>query len=255
MNFAYKLGKKPARHDPRTLKLAAYLTTSLTTPPDAHDWTAGMPDDFGMLANDTVGDCAEAMAAHEIEVEASARGAGLLLFTPGDVLGVYSAVTGYDATKPETDQGTSLLDLLNYERNIGFCGHKISAYAALMSNGKAPDFSHLKLACWLFGPLSSGVMLRECDLASTADAAWAYTSEDRNSPVAGGHAVPIVAYDADGVTLITWGCRKRATWGWLIDRLDECYARLGGDFLRAGNVAPNNIALADLQRDLNEIAA
>lgn len=257
MTFAYKLGKKPARHDPRTLKLAAYLnTTVLPTPPAAHDWTAGMPDDFGMLANDSVGDCAEAMAAHEIEIETNARGAGLMLFTPADVLDAYSAVTGYNAAKPETDRGTVLLDLLNYERTTGFCGHKIWAYAALMSSGKAPDVDHVKLACWLFGPLSSGVLLRQCDLDSSS-AMWTYTGDDRNSPVAGGHAVPIVAYDADGVTLITWGARKRATWGWLIDRIDECYARLGGDWSRVANVvlAPNGIAYADLAADLDRIAA
>lgn len=265
MNFAYKLGKLPARHDPRTLKLSAYLNApALPTPPEAHDWTAstgvgpGMPDDFGMLGNDTIGDCAEAMAAHEIEVEAHACDKPEAPFTTNDVTGVYSAVTGYDPAKPATDHGTVLLDLLNYERTTGFCGRKIWAYVALMSGGKAPDLSHVKLACWLFGPLSAGVLLRKCDLASAPGSVWSYSSEDRNSPVAGGHAAPIVAYDADGVTLITWAARKRATWGWLIDRLDECYARLGGNFFRAGassRSAPNGFAYADLQRDLNEIAA
>lgn len=258
MTFAYKLGKAPARHDPRTLKLAAYLNApALPTPPEAHDWTAGMPDDFGMLGNDTLGDCAEAMAAHEIEVETFAvtEHESDALFTDKDVEGVYSAITGYSPGTPSTDRGTVLLDLLNYERAAGFCGHKIWAYAALMSGGEAPTADRIKLACWLFGPLSTGVLLLQSDL-DTFDSADAWDIMADESPVVGGHAVPIVAYDATGVTVVSWRRRKRATWAWLRARIDECYARLGGDWFRVGTIAtaPNGLLVADLQRDLNEVS-
>ena len=42
----FRLGKKDARHDPRTLRLADYRTGALTAPAQAH-WGHGLP--FTML--------------------------------------------------------------------------------------------------------------------------------------------------------------------------------------------------------------
>jgi hypothetical protein len=46
----------------------------------------------------------------------------------------------------------------------------------------------------------------------------------------GGHAVPIVAYDSRGLTVITWGATKRMTWQFLDTYCDEAYALLSQDW-------------------------
>jgi len=58
-----KLGKAAARHDPRTLLLASYVTPALPTPPAAFD-LASKVKSWGMMDNDQIGDCTCAAAGH-----------------------------------------------------------------------------------------------------------------------------------------------------------------------------------------------
>src|SRR5215469_7565963 len=90
-----KLGKQVARHDPRTLLLASYLTPQLPTPPASFDLT-GKVKAWGMMDNDQIGDCTCAAAGHLI-MEWTAN-AGRKVFTPSDqqIVGAYSAITGYN---------------------------------------------------------------------------------------------------------------------------------------------------------------
>ena len=59
----YKLGKLPKQDDDRNLMLARYLTPAAPTPPAAVDYASAVKA-WGMLGNDTVGDCAFAGQAH-----------------------------------------------------------------------------------------------------------------------------------------------------------------------------------------------
>ena len=61
-----KLGKGSARHDPRALLLASYITPDLPSPPTSFDLTTKMPADWGMMDNDQIGDCTCAAAGHLI---------------------------------------------------------------------------------------------------------------------------------------------------------------------------------------------
>src|SRR5260370_34160259 len=61
-----KLGKGTARHDPRTLLMAAYITPSLPTPPASFDLTTKVKSLWGMMENDQIGDCTCAAAGHLI---------------------------------------------------------------------------------------------------------------------------------------------------------------------------------------------
>ena len=70
----------------------------------------------------------------------------------------------------------------------------------------------------------------------------------------GGHAVDVVRYDADGVTVVTWGALKRVTWSFWDRYVDECYCIISTDFLAQGK-APNGFELAALQADLALVTA
>jgi hypothetical protein len=61
-----KLGKQPPRDDPRTLQLASYMRLeALPALPAKENW-GGKVSAWGMMKNDTVGDCTCAAAGHLI---------------------------------------------------------------------------------------------------------------------------------------------------------------------------------------------
>ena len=70
----------------------------------------------------------------------------------------------------------------------------------------------------------------------------------------GGHAVPVLAYDSDTLTCITWGAKKRMTWEFFARYCDESYAPLSPDWLNAQGKTPEGFGLDALQADLAQIA-
>ena len=72
----------------------------------------------------------------------------------------------------------------------------------------------------------------------------------------GGHAVPVVAYDPEGLTVVTWGALKRMTWGFWAAYCDEAYAILSPDYLEqkgGKSVVPAGFDLQQLQEDLADL--
>ncbi len=62
----YMLGRKAVKTDSRTLKMAKY-TAAIPAPPPSCDWTKGEPN-WGMMLNDTLGDCTIAGCGHAVQV-------------------------------------------------------------------------------------------------------------------------------------------------------------------------------------------
>ena len=62
-----KLGRKAIKTDSRTLQLRKYLTPSLPPPPASADWTKHITT-WGVMLNDTLGDCTIAGCAHAVQV-------------------------------------------------------------------------------------------------------------------------------------------------------------------------------------------
>src|SRR6202790_2804117 len=77
-----KLGKGVARHDPRTLLLASYVTPGLPVPPASVDLSPKVGASWGMMDNDQIGDCTCAAVGHLI-MEWTAN-AGKKMATPTD---------------------------------------------------------------------------------------------------------------------------------------------------------------------------
>jgi len=70
----------------------------------------------------------------------------------------------------------------------------------------------------------------------------------------GGHAVPVLAYDSDTLTCITWGAKKRMTWEFFARYCDESYAPLSPDWLNARGKTPEGLDLDALQTDLTLVS-
>lgn len=247
-----KLGKAPARHDPRTLQLAKYIPAkAIAAPPVKDDWSKKVKN-WPMMGNDTLGDCTCACAGHMIEQWTTYAGTQMVP-KDADILKAYEAVGGYVPGDPSTDRGAVILDVLNYWRATGVAGHKILAFASLEPH----NHDEVKDAIALFGNCYIGVQL---PISAQNQTVWAVPPGGPTGQGApgswGGHAIPIVEYDTRGVTVITWGATKRATWGFLDAYCDEAYAVLSQDWInKVSNLAPDNFDLAQLQADLNAINA
>src|ERR1700739_3300585 len=124
-----KLGKLAPRHDVRTLQFANYLTAALPPAPVSYDWGSKVKQ-WGMMKNDTVGDCTCAAAGHLIMEWTAETG---ILVTPTDtqIIKAYSAITGYNPSTGANDNGAVETDVLNYWRQSGIAKHKIGAYVAI----------------------------------------------------------------------------------------------------------------------------
>ena len=238
----YKLGKTAPRHDSRTLKFESYITGALPPTPAAIDWTGKVPD-FLMLGNNSVGNCTCASLAH-CEMLWTSQSTVELVPTTQQVLDLYSAITGYNPQDPNSDQGANVLDVLNYWRNTGFLNHKIQAYVQINPRNTA----HVKAAVDLFGAVYTGIQVpsRAQDQFSNGQP-WDDINPDE---IEGGHAIPLVAYDPNYITCVTWGAKQKISYPWLAKYMDECYAVLSTDWIAANGSAPSGFNLGQLYTDL-----
>lgn len=241
-----RLGKRAARKDSRTLRLAKYLPDRLPTARDAVDWCSKVAN-WPMFKNDQIGDCTCAAAAHLFEAWTAYAGQKATL-TDEQVLAAYSAVTGYDPAQPETDRGAVELDVLKYLRQAGIGGHTIDAFADVSIR----SLNEVKIALDWFGGLYIGLALPAS--AQDQDIWDVVRGSGSGAGSWGGHAVNVQAYDADGLTCVTWGATKRMTWRFWAKYCDEAYALLSKDRMTSAGVDPAGLDWATLQADLIRLA-
>ena len=245
---AGKLGKLPVRTDVRTLSLGRYVDGArLPSPPTTFDETSGVAD-WPMYANDRVGDCTTAAAGHMIEAWTAASRGSAVEVSERQVLDAFEHVKIVDPATGE--EGAVELDVLRYWRKSGIGGHRIGAYTRVSVHNRPL----VETAAWLFGGLYIGVQL---PLTAQTQDVWDWTGSlagPARPGSWGGHAVDVVRYDADGVTIVTWGRLKRVTWSFWDRYVDESYCIISNDFLEHGN-APNGFDLAALEADLALVTA
>lgn len=248
-----KLGKQLARHDPRTLLLASYVTPALPVPPAQANLTAKI-NSWGMMENDQLGDCTCAAAGHLI-MEWTAN-AGKKMVTPTDkqIVAAYSAITGYNPQTGANDNGAVEIDVLNYWRQSGIAKHKIGAYVAL----EPSNHIHIMDSVYIFEGCYIGLQLPTSAQSQVQNhQPWSVPpggpTGDGKPGSWGGHAVPVVAYDARGVTVVTWGALQRMTWSFWEAYCDEAYAILSSDYLNDKQECPAGFNMQQLQSDLADL--
>lgn len=242
-----KCGKKPARHDKRTLALANYVNASvLPTPPDTLDYTTKITN-LSVMLNNSLGDCTAAGCGH-IRQAWTANNGVQQVWTDPQIQQIYSWTGGYDPNNPAgTDNGAVEIDVLNYWRKTGFFGDQIAGFMALEPQNNL----HVKQSIMLFGGVYIGVGL---PLSAQKQAVWHVTpggADGDSTPGSwGGHCMVICSYNATGPIFITWGEYQQATWGWYNAYCDEAYALLSSDWATTNKVAPSGFNFTNLQADL-----
>lgn len=242
------LGKKAPKLDPRTLQLSRYLTPELPPPPVSVDWYGGVTS-FGEMLNDELGDCTCAAVGHAIQVASLNTHVGEETPPDSAVLGLYESACGYVPGNPSTDQGGVIIDVLNYVRQFLFDTHKLWAYA----DPSPGDVNHIKQAISLFGMVDIGIGL-PLTAQTQVGTLWDVVGNPKTNPNSqpyswGGHSVIVAAYDAEGLTCVTWGALQKMTWNFWATYTDESHALMLNMWLEKFDVKVASI-VASMEADL-----
>lgn len=243
----YRFGKHPPKADYRTLRFKDYLTSAIPAPPATYNVlttlvypklkTTDPTKLFPMDGNDTLGDCTIAALAHADTVYHGILGKATIMPKQAAVK-LYMHLTG------GVDSGLNELDVLNYWRQNPVSGDKIINYVSIGPK----DHTNVQQGIKLFGGVYLGFQVQQnCQQEFDAHQPWTpgpLTSD--------GHAVFAVAYDQNGVTVLTWGNTQQATWAWWDECVDEAYGVLPPNAEKTG-FAPG-FDFAQLQADLKLVA-
>jgi hypothetical protein len=253
-----KFGRKPAKFTRHSVASAAIFASHLnplgSPPANSNDYVAavdkalGGPNKWGMLGNDYVGDCTCADGGHQIMLHTANCGQ-IFVPTTQDVMTAYSAVSGYNAADPNTDEGAAESDVCKYMQTTGIAGHKSVMWAAV-------DPDNVTLIKWtvqLFGACRIGVSLpQSCLDQFDQGQPWTVVADDGG--FAGGHDVPIVKYEGDDAYyVVTWGKVQKMDKAFLIKYADEAYVEAYPDFIQKNGVAPSGLNLNQLLVDMVQL--
>ena len=251
----HALGKLPANHKTAPkLKFSDYFKGSLPTPP-ATFGHAGLigASAWGMLGNDTLGDCVIAGACHEtmmFTAEGSGTAAG---FTTAAAVAIYSAITGYNPKDPNSDQGTDMNAAAAYRFKTGIKDgagkvHKIGAYLSLTVG----DIEEHLTAAYLFSAVGVGIQFPASAMTQfNAGEPWTVV---RGSAIEGGHYVPLVAVNGN-LDIVTWGKLQQMTAAFFKKYNDQSIVYLSAEILNGEQESPEGFNLAQLQADLKDLTA
>jgi len=244
-----KLGRKAVKTDSRTLQLAKY-TTALPPAPPTQDWTKGITS-WGMMLNDTLGDCTIAGVGHAVQVW-SANTAAEVTVPDSQILHYYEKWDGYNPKIPSSDRGGIELDVLNHWKKSGFDKHKLLAFA----DPAVANLDEVRQAIELFGGVYIGLSLPlTAEDQVNAGEIWDVVtpSGPKTAPGSwGGHCVFVPKYDATSFTCITWGGLQAMTLAFWNAYVDEAHALLSPDWIAAKG-SPVGLDLVQLKADLAQI--
>jgi hypothetical protein len=232
-HWPHRLGKLPAQPDAATFRLASYVNLNLPSPP-AYFWHRDPPSFFD-FDNSRYGDCVFAGAANMMSLWAH-EGGGVQSFTTKSVLDAYTAVTGFNPHKPETDTGADMKAAARYFRRVGIEDangkrQTIDAYASL----DLGNMKHLHAAMWLLGGVGVGFKFPEYAMNQfdrhvpwAVQRSWRYTL-GLSDEIKGGHYVPAIGVRENGnLMCVTWGRIQEMTPEFYLRYADEviCYLDL-----------------------------
>lgn len=241
---------------PQTFRLHNYLLSSLPPAPASVDYSAkATPVLQDTMGNDQLGDCVIAAGGHIVGVETGNAGA-LFHATLAQIVAQYSAITGYVPGDPSTDNGTSLVQALDYWVQHGFPnGTKLMGYVSV----NAADKAELASAVYLFENLLLGLDLPDAwvqPFPSGDGFTWDVAGpQDQNN----GHCVMATGFGPSGLTIDTWGMLGDMTWAAV---QTYCSANVGGEMYvlltpdqigKAQTKAPNGVAWSQLISDFDSI--
>jgi hypothetical protein len=242
-------------HKPK-LKLADYIKAELANPPAA----ISRPHpgfQWGMLANDRLGDCVIAMMLHSIEDFHLDAGTTVPAFTDADAIKIYSAITGYNPNDPNSDQGTNENTAVTYWEHPGLntsdgVDHQIVATVAVDPS----NLNECRIAIDEFVDLQIGIAL---PLSAQGQTEWTVVGDGRTGHSApgswGGHGIPYREYDADTFKCVTWGAELLLTVPFHQAYAQEAHVVVTKEMLDKTGVGPSGVAWDELIADIRVLTS
>lgn len=242
-----KLGRNPVKRSLKSLPLSNYMKSSEAAYPPLVAWERNIQ--WGMLGNSELGDCTCADVLHHRMLQNSVAHAGSpLTFSDQDAIDLYKAVGGYVPGDPSTDNGAVMLDVQNYAKNTGLGGMKIDGFVTLDVGNTA----QIQAALYLFGGVDFGFNVPRYIMNVPAGGSWSATPGADNT-IEGGHAVLACGYGRSGFRVVSWGTTYTANWKFWAEYVDEAYAWISMDWIKASGVSPTGLDMAGLLADLQAL--
>jgi len=244
-----------ALHRP-ALKLADYIHAELANPPAA----VSRPHpgfNWGMLANDRLGDCVIAMMLHSIEDFHLDAKTPVPTFTDEDAIKLYSEITGYDPSDPNTDQGTNEATAMAYWGHPGLrtsdgVDHQIVATVAVDPG----NLNECRIAIDEFVALQIGIAL---PISAQGQREWTVVGDGRTGHSApgswGGHGIPFREYDAETFKCVTWGAELLLTVPFHQAYSQEAHVVVTREMLDKTGVGPSGVAWDELIADIKVLTS
>lgn len=242
---AFKGGRLPNDPSKPRLRIGPYLRATASTVPPRVDWLSNVKQ-WPMYANDKYGCCVWSCIGHQIQALTTYGQGNTIVVHEAALLNAYSAVTGFDPNKPNTDQGTVVQDALNYWRKIGIEGHQILAFAQVDHTRRA----EVEAAINVFGNVHVGVNFPQSAM-DQFDAGKDWELVARDGGIIGGHAVPVGSYDEttgfDGT--VSWARQLRMSQAFWNAYVEEAWIVITKDWLNANGLSPEGVDLYGLGQE------
>lgn len=246
---------RPPRPASDHLRFRNYLTGApLPTPPAIEDWSKPSLSALkNIYLNDRYGICTVSGAWHVLATWTGNAGQ-LVTATNQQLIGDYSAITGFNPNIPSTDQGANEQDVLNYYTNHGFpTGDKLLGWLSV----DASNPTLLKQAIYLFENVYYGIEIPNAytnPMPQSDGFVWGKAGSPNPNQ---GHCIIACGYNADGTIVDTWGLLGTLTWD---ANAEYMVNAAGGDayilisaaqLIKATQKAPNGLDAVALIQDFN----
>lgn len=234
---ALKFGRLPGRVPAGLRELGFYAAGPLPKAPAAMP----VPDlnDWQVLGNDQYGDCGVAGLQHLFMADAADTGKTEAFPTEDQTVAYY-----LDYTQGQ-DGGVVLSDYLAHVRQNGYYGHTVSAYAPV----NVHDVPTLQFAIWAYDAAYTGIAVTQ-QMQKDFQIGEPWTLESLESPVLGGHCIPIVGYDSQYLYAITWGEVQAIAYSAWHYMAEEAWAVITGELDHGDG---HGVSLQALQADLTRL--
>lgn len=217
---------------------ASVAVPSVPNPGDGTEW--------GMLGNDSKGDCGIAGLEHGFMAVSSILG-----LAPKPFPSAADAVSYYLHYNHGQDIGVVLSQYLQFveQRSGGYFGETVAGIAPVA----VQDINTLHFTIDAYGFAYTGISVTEAmEEAFQYHQPWDLTAIQGS--VVGGHCIPLVGYDSNYLYAVTWGGVQAIAYPAWSRIASEAWAVITGTQVTAGNDG-RGINLAALQADLALLAA
>jgi hypothetical protein len=257
--MSLKLGRLARSNNTKIPMLHTLLEGKALEPvKPAVDYTKGMPNDLGVMMNDTLGDCTCAAFYHAIQVWSFNAEKKIDTEPDVDVLNLYEQACGYKPKQGGEGPGGNEQHVLTYILNEGAPygpkgqqRHKITSFVEV----DVKNIDNIKRTIADCGVAYIGFDVPQYIMPPDAPplSIWDVDPKGDNS-IIGGHAVVLAGYDAHGARVISWGKYYTMTWAFFAKFVDEAYAITDPDWSKV-KTTPGGLTLDELGTAMKPLKA